>query len=204
MNLHSERDKAGKRQWICYCDCGIARCIRAGDLIFGRVISCGCLLREKTIERNKAAATHGLSRTPIYQCWNGMIQRCTNEKAPSWMDYGGRGISVCPRWLNSFEDFHADMGDIPGPGWTIERKDVNGNYEPDNCCWATKREQANNRRNSRIYTYKDSKGSLSMLARQFGMAIPTLEYRMAAGWTIEQAIETPTKGNNHGKFRNVD
>jgi hypothetical protein len=89
---------------------------------------------------------HGKSYTPEYQAWRNMKLRCTNPDHPRYADWGGRGITVCDRWMNSFEAFYEDMGPRPGPGYSVDRKDNDGNYEADNCQWATKSEQQRNKR----------------------------------------------------------
>lgn len=121
-----------------------------------------------------------------------MHQRCTNPKTENYSDYGGRGIVVCERW-NTFENFYADMGDKPGEEYTIERRNVNGNYEPNNCYWATMETQANNRRNSVLYNYNGEVGSASEFSRKYNVNLSMLEYRLAHGWSINQAIETPSR-----------
>jgi len=112
------------------------------NLRTGSAKSCGCLMRES---RARRARTHGMVGTPIYYVWDAMIQRCTNPKHPSWANYGGRGITVCERWLK-FENFLAGVGKRPREGLSIDRKNNDGHYEPGNVRWATRTEQNNNRR----------------------------------------------------------
>lgn len=127
--------------WNCLCDCGKTKIVLSSHLLRGAIRSCNCL-RDETVRR---ARTHGYSRTPIYEIWCGMIKRCRNPKTQFYPYYGGRGIKVCERW-DRFENFLEDMGQRPSPLHSIDRKDVNGNYEPGNCEWSTATKQARNTR----------------------------------------------------------
>jgi hypothetical protein len=138
-------------RWKCECACGSIRYIATGDLRRTRnyTFSCGC-----SRQYNKPPtplSTHGLSKTPEYQCWASLIQRCTNTRNPKYLDYGGRGIAVCERWRNSFEAFITDMGVRPSASYSLDRINNDSDYEPSNCRWATIIVQNNNQRNRHQY-----------------------------------------------------
>jgi hypothetical protein len=158
--------------WECSCECGGATIQRGKDLRTGKVKSCGCLNRQPIT--GSAVLSHGHTSgckvSGTYASWLNIKQRCTNPNNPKYADYGGRGITVCERWLKSFENFLADMGEKPeGAGWSIDRfPDNNGNYEPGNCRWATDGQQRLNKRTTRLITWRGDTKTLQEWAELSG------------------------------------
>lgn len=182
--------KARKAYWLCRCDCGNETAVRGTELVSGRTQSCGCLGRERTITRN---TTHGMSRTLEYRTWNGMIQRCHNPHNKSYHRYGGRSITVCERWRTSLDTFIEDMGPRPTPKHTIERINNSLGYSPDNCKWATRKEQAHNTRQNVMIRFHGKTQCIGAWAEERGMAMKILWQRLNRGWSIERALTTPIR-----------
>lgn len=168
---------AGDRKWRCTCSCGNTVDVARQSLIKGRSTSCGCYRREHTIAKS---TTHGKTKSRIHYTWKNMLQRCQNPRNNSYPDYGGRGIKVCARW-QEFENFYTDMGDVPD-GMSLDRIDVDGDYEPDNCRWASPKVQARNKRNS----IRVDGIELKYLAEELGINYSTLHARL---WRAKRRAE---------------
>jgi len=143
-----------KVAWRCKCSCGTQVLVRGTDLTMNKSRSCGCLQREQVGSINRS---HEQTGTPTYNTWCNMIQRCTNENLASWPDYGGRGITICDRWLKSFECFLEDMGEKPA-NRSIDRINNSEGYSPENCRWATASQQQKNRRPDKVPRLRDKLG----------------------------------------------
>ena len=146
-----------------------------------------------TIIRKKQ---HGMAHTSEYNIWRQMKQRCQNPNCDAFASYGGRGIKVCARWLECFENFFADMGKRPS-GLTLERKDNSGNYEPGNCVWATRKDQVRNMRRNRSYTHNGQTKTQAEWCSIYNIDAGTLRYRLKCGMTFEQAVTTQKRLNQH-------
>ncbi len=183
--------KAGKAYlWRCQCECGQECRVRGTFLRAGRTVSCGCMRGESAAARN---LKHGhslrghLSRE--YRSWQAMNTRCHNPNHRSFKNYGAKGISVCQRWRDSFEDFLKDMGPKPTPRHTLDRyPDRAGNYDPDNVRWASPVEQANNQSKNRRYSLLGRTQTLTEWVRELGLVYSKVRYRLDHGWSVEAAF----------------
>lgn len=169
--------KAGRRQVVCLCECGTRKQYDPRELRGGQ-ISCGCYQKQVVAAICGARRTHGSSRTAEYNIWNKMKSRCSNPDDAKYPDYGGRGVVVCAAWADDFETFLADMGMRPTAAHSIDRKDVNGNYEPNNCRWATPKEQSRNKRNHRLVIYQGAEMPLSQACEMSGVNYRSALYRV--------------------------
>lgn len=181
VRLQAIRDTGvinGSHRFECLCDCGAITVVVAAHLRNGNTKSCGCL-------KNEMAATinlrHGLTHTSEYHIWHDMKRRCRDPRTKAFVNYGARGITVCERW-NSFEAFYQDMGPRPTPKHTIERKDNDAGYAPENCVWATRKEQCNNSRHNRIITFNGKSMTLAQAIESSGISPNTVRRRVDNGW----------------------
>lgn len=172
--------KAKKIFCNCLCDCGNEKIIAYSDLMSGNTRSCGCLSLELSLARFTTHGSTADGNYPLeYRSRARAISRCYDKNDPSYKHYGGRGIEVCQRWLgrDGYSNFISDMGKRPTPKHSIDRINVNGNYEPSNCRWATIKQQANNKRNNRIIELNGQKKTINEWADFYGIKITTVRNR---------------------------
>lgn len=178
----------GRPLWHCECSCGNTAIISSNALSIG-TRSCGCVQLEYARNRSR---THGMAFTPVYASWNGMRDRCLNPNNQDYHHYGGRGIAVCERWKDSFENFYADMGDKPSIKHSLDRINNDGNYEPSNCRWATQQEQVRNRRPSikPLVTLTVAGVTKTKVdwAEGLGISVSALNGRLRKGWSLQNAV----------------
>lgn len=178
--------------WLFKCDCENERTIEKNNVKSGKQKSCGCLLKENGKKLGDKNKTHGGSNSIEFSSWCSMLNRCYNVNYKFYKDYGGRGITVCDRWKNSFENFLEDMRERQTTKYSIERIDNTGNYTPENCKWGTKLEQANNRRNNTLIIYKGKSKTLAEWCLNFNLNYEAVRSRIKyKKWDINKALETP-------------
>ena len=172
--------------WLCRCDCGNMSKVVSTNLNINGTKSCGC----GKVAACKARTVHGMSGTRIHKTWKKMRERCLNPNCKEHKDYGGRGIKICRRW-ESFKNFAADMGEHPGPGYSIERKNVNGNYCPSNCVWLHRTLQNRNRRDTIRFTFRGVTKTIFEWSDKTGISVQNLKARVYRGWSIRKTLTTP-------------
>lgn len=177
------------RMWRCCCSCGVEADVQEGSMKAGRSTRC------KSCSAKIAGTIHGMHTTTEYGIWEGMNGRCHNPNSPKYSYYGGRGIVVCDAWRGErgFVAFFNDMGQRPSMDHSIDRIDVNGNYEPSNCRWATRREQQNNLRNNHNLTAFDETLSITEWSRRFDISVGGIKKRLKKGLSVENALSMPVQ-----------
>lgn len=182
-----------KTMFNCTCKCGSKKVVDPGRLLSGQTKSCGCFRREFIAARN---TTHNAAYSHDYNLWCHIRQRCENPKNRQYKNYGARGISICDRWRNSFEDFISDMGPRPSRSHSIDRIDVNGDYEPENCRWIKKAEQSRNTRVNKWIEIEGQRMILADWARLAGVKPELISERLKRGWPVKDAVWISSSGKH--------
>lgn len=173
----------------CRCDCGSETIVFVSNLARRHTTSCGCLRTETTVARSTRHGFAGRGRhTPTYQAWCGMIKRCENPESKDWPNYGGRGIAVCERWRQDFQNFLTDMGERPSPSHSLDRIKNELGYEPGNVRWATRQEQNSNTRRNRLLTHDGRTQTLTAWASESGLHHVTIIRRLKRGLPVADAL----------------
>lgn len=202
--IEKSNNICGKTAWKCICDCGNIAYVTTSNLTCNRIKSCGCIKQELLMRRN---ITHNQRHTRLYEVWKGIKQRCYNPKHRAYHNWGGRGIKMCEDWKNNFQSFH-DWSYANGycpenqkdekNKLTIDRIDVNGNYEPSNCRWVKRSKQARNTRANKIISYRNEEYCLVEWCEILDLYYSTVSARLLKGWSVERAFETPTNKSYNG------
>lgn len=181
--------------WLCKCDCGNYVTVIGKNMRYGKTTSCGCIRTEMLLKKFTKHGDGSLKNTTrLYKIWKNMRSRCYNSNNPNFKYYGGRGIKICEEWYGSYSCFRDwSLSNGYSENLTIDRIDVNGNYEPSNCRWATRKEQSLNTRSNRYIEYNGETKTLSEWSKIFGLYHKTIAYRLNHGWSVEKALTTPTR-----------
>lgn len=191
------KDERLRPALLCKCDCGNEKIVRIMCLKRGSCVSCGCEAREKA---SKRLFKHGMTDTRLFSIWDGMIDRCYHSYSIEYCNYGGRGVSVCSEWKDSFLAFYNwAMNNGYSENLTIDRIDVNGDYEPENCRWATYTQQARNRRNNHFVTLNGETKTLVEWSEIIGIKADTLWRRLSDGMDVERALTMPLQAHKSPK-----
>lgn len=194
-----ENNKANNAQWLCQCECGKEIITTTANLKRRHSKSCGCLRKEHTSGINNNFYKHGMYNTKLYQTWHNMKQRCFNKNSSHYKNYGGRGIKVCDEWLEFMNFYNWAMSNEYSEELTIDRIDVNGNYEPDNCRWVDNKTQCNNKRNNHLITYNGKTHTMMEWSRLLNIKYDVLRFRLKRGWDIEKALTERIKNGDRKK-----
>lgn len=187
IKRHFPSNVRQQAMWECSCSCGCGNVVvPAMSLKKAITRSCGCLRKETSAELN---TKHGLRDSEEYHVWSGIKNRCYNKNEKSYPDYGGRGVTMCDEWKDSFETFYRDMGSRPSHKHTIERRENDKGYTKENCVWATRKEQANNRRNNLYYELNGESKTLQEWCDELCIKYMTVYARLKRGMTFEEAIQ---------------
>lgn len=182
-------NKTGQSQWLCKCDCGNVTIVASNNLIRKNTLSCGCYQKDRT---SKTKKIHGDAHTRLYNIWSGMRRRCLCKSEPAFKNYGGRGVTVCKEWQESFVNFKVwALKNGYSEDLTIDRIDVVGNYCPENCRWATLKQQENNRRDNVCVTVNGETHTLAEWSEITGISYNTITKRRYRGWSDVDAVSIP-------------
>lgn len=182
------RTKAMKAMFDCICDCGNKKTVTGRNLISGASASCGCEVGKSAKQR---FTTHGRTSHEMFHRYRSMIDRCYNKNAAEYENYGGRGITVCQQWIDSIDSFIQDIGVPSSPTHSLDRKDNNAGYSPDNVRWATKKDQSINRRVTQMLSFNGVEMCAADWGRSLGMTKKAVLDRIRAGWPLELALTAP-------------
>ncbi len=171
------------------CTCGNIKELREWDLQHGVRKSCGCM---RNYLLKLASSSHGMNESRTYHCWEHMKQRCLNKNDKTYPHYGGRGITICEEWIKSFENFYADMGEMPY-GLSLDRINNNGNYCKENCRWASNETQLNNTSRNKLFLYRGELKTCAQICKGINIKQNTVRERIRNGWDIEKALNTPVR-----------
>lgn len=190
-------NKNRKSYWICKCQCGNVKIVESYKLRIGHTRSCGCIAKE-TFEILKQKCTkHNMVKTRMYKIWQNMKRRCYSPKEKGYKYYGGRGIKVCDEWLEDFINFYNwAMNNGYREDLTIDRINVNGNYEPNNCRWADRITQANNKRNNHFLTYNNETLTINQWARKLNIPRETIKTRIKKNLEIDKILKGGKENGN--------
>ena len=178
-------DKRSNPLWLCKCDCGNTKIVRGSKLKEGEIKSCGCMHHKHG---------HGLTNTRLYPIWRTMKARCIDSNSQKYPSYGARGITVCDEWLKSFDSFYKwAMSNGYADHLTLDRIDNDGNYCPENCRWATPKEQSNNTRSNHFVEFNGEKHTISEWSSITGISKSALYHRFSRGWSVDMALSVPQK-----------
>lgn len=183
-------DSHGHVFWLCKCDCGNIKSIASSSLLRAMTTSCGCFRKECLENR---PSIHRGTKTPEYKSWLSMKRRCYCKTDKQYSRWGGRGITVCDKWKESFPNFLSDMGEKPSPYHTIDRIDNNGNYTPENCKWSNPKEQSRNRRSNKWYEYNGLKMIITDWGNYFGISSHAIQQKIRRGSTFDEVFEYYTE-----------
>lgn len=179
--------------WMCKCACGTEKTVLSSALRYGTSLSCGCL-RKALISKNRT--THGDSRSAEFSVWKGILERCYNKRFVGYQYYGGRGITVCDSWRNSYSSFLKDMGRRPSAKHSIDRIDSSAGYAPGNCRWVDSKTQARNRRSNTRLFFKGETHCIAGWSELTGISPNAISMRLRSGWTVHETLTTPVRNQN--------